>query len=240
MYGMLGLGESVEIGDTVFKFVKMGDGARYIRESPRGGFTRDIYGIDKLSIHPSPPIYHPLPGMLFHVYIRLNTPLYISPGYEMDYSVEVLSDVAVSYGETETSYLDVVTYSIPKMAAYGGSADGILCRYLPIADREPSLKIPFKISNKCREPVTLSKIVFPVSYLDIYFKPKTLEAISNDIEVQLECDVAVVKKGSFNKEGYIKIPIEAEEILTEKLGIDITSVKRFFEVEQTFIMDRGL
>ena len=87
--------------------------------------------------------------------------------------------------------------------------------------------------------MTISKIVLPISYLDIYFKEGENYSETNKIYVRVDAGVAEVTKGEYAG-GLKPIPKETTESLTSRLGLDLTTVMKFLTVEDVFLMDRGL
>jgi len=215
---------------------------RYRRECPFGKYEGLLKGLDSIVIHPAPPLYLPIPGLFTHVYIPIKPQLYIYPDETIKTTVDVTPDIAVSPESRGYRYIDVFPVSTPKMAVYGGSADGILSRYLYIylGDGYPCLSIPIEISNEDGEAVTLSKIVIPIGFLDIYYREGDNYAVTNTIKVYIKAGVAEVSKGGFEGDNMKPIPIETEESLTERLGLDLSMVKKFLTVNNVFLMDRGL
>ena len=242
MYGPLKRGDSIVINSVKISLFDSEDGYIYHRVSPWGELRKRLVGVNRLEVHPAPPIYLPIPGLFTHLYIPLKPEIYVDKDSEADIVLKVIPDVAVSHVDKTVRYIDIIPLKTPKMAAYGGPADGILSRYMfPVQNEEASLSIPLKIINKCGEPVSISKVVFPIAFLKLFYRDGSLEAISNKIYVELECDVAIISPGDEpDIEGLKEAPQESTEVLMDKLGIDVTSFKKMFNVDKTFIMDRGL
>ncbi|GEM_PF-4019913 len=242
MYGPLVLGEEVKFKDILLRLEGGERYSLYIRSSPWGDIRKRLVGVEKLIIHPAPPIYLPVPGLFSHIYIPISPEIYVDVGEETFIDLYVLPDIAVSHVERSTRYIDIIPLKTPKMAAYGGSADGILSRYLfPAGDEDPKVRIPIRITNKCGEPISISKIVFPISFYNVYYLEGSSQGVCNSLNVELECDVAIIYPDKeAPSDGYKPIPIESTEVLMEKLGLDMSSFKRMFNVDKSFIMDRGL
>jgi len=233
MYGSLALGESLDIGGVKISFLE-GDIPRYVRD----GYERHVAGVDRLMVHPAPPIYLPILGLFRHVMIPISPAITVAPGGEVSIEKSVLVDVAVSTPTEEPQYIDVFPMEIPKMAVYGRSADGILCRYLFEGDGAASVKVKINIRSDCRFPITISKVVVPTSLFKIFYIEGSVEARAADLNLVLECDVGVVRVGKY-PEGYKPVPMEAEQTLLRRMQLEPGIIKRILTQVEEFIMDRG-
>lgn len=241
VYGSLEPDTELSIGDCRIRLEREGTSLKYIRECGGSRFERILHGVESVLLHPAPPLYLPVAGLFSHVYIPVSPSIYLHPGEGFETRIDVIPDLAVSPGSGGLRYIDIFSVSTPKMAVYGGADNGILSRYLHVyvGGDYPKLSIPIEILNEGDEAVTISKIVLPISYLDIYFKEGENYSETNKIHVRVGVGVAEVTKGDY--EGYLKpIPRETTESLTSRLGLDLATVKKFLTVEDVFLMDRGL
>jgi len=243
VYGPFRPGSEWAMGDCkIFLIEDRRGNVRYVRECGGGRFERILRGVQSVIVHPSPPLYLPIPGLFSHIYIPISPSIYLHPGESIELMADVIPDIAVSPEKGGLRYIDIFAVSTPKMAVYGGSADGILARYLYkySGGGYPRLSIPIEIVNEDDEAVTISKVVLPVTYLDIYYKPGDNYSETNKIYVRVNAGVAEVTKGEYRGDGLEPIPKETTESLTSRLGLELASVKKFLTVEDVFLMDRGL
>ncbi len=241
VYGPLEPGVEWSIGGCRINLEVDGETLKYLRSCVGSRLERVLKGVSKIIIHPAPPLYLPVPGLFSHVYIPISPPIYLNPGGSISVKVDVITDLAVSPGDGGQRYIDIFSVSTPKMAVYGGAADGILARYLYkySGGDLPRLSIPIHLANEDDDAVTVSKVVLPITYLDIYYKPGENYSESNEVIVKVNSGVAEVSKGGYNG-GLEPIPRETTESLTSRLGLDLAGVRKFLTVDDVFLMDRGL
>ncbi len=233
MYGSLKLGESIKVAGYKLSFAD-GDPPRYVRD----GVETYVVGMDHLNIHPSPPIYLPVLGLFRHIMIPIKPSVTVAPYSELRIERSVLVDLAVSTPTEEVEYIDIFPVRTPKMAVYGRTADGILCRYLFEGDGPASVKVVFNVRSDCRYPVTLSKLVMPTSLFRIFYREGGYDAVATELNVTLECDVAVIKPGDVPK-GYKPIPLETEQTILNRMQIEPRLLRMVLTHAEEFIMDRG-
>lgn len=233
MYTALTRGSEASISGIRLE-LRDGDPPRYVRD----GYEVLLAGIDRLLIHPAPPIYLPILGLFRHVLIPVKPPVIVGPKAEIELVRRVVSDIAVSTPTEEVEYVDVFPLRTPKMAVYGRTADGLLCRYMFPGEGPGTIEVPIRIRSDCRHPVTLSRIVVPTSLFRIYYSPGTEKAATAPLEVTLECDVAVVRAGD-EPGDMVPIPLETERMLTRRMQVEPRILRTVLAHVEEFIMDRG-
>lgn len=233
LYTTLSRGSSTSIGGQRIE-LRDGDPPRYVRD----GYEVLLAGIDRLLIHPAPPIYLPILGLFRHVMIPIKPAVIVGPRAEIEVVRRVVTDIAVSTPTEEVEYVDVFPLRTPKMAVYGRTADGLLCRYMFPGEGPGTVEVQLRIRSDCRHPVTLSRIVVPTSLFRIFYAPESDRAVTAPLDVTLECDVAVIRAGE-EPEDMVPIPLETERMLTRRMQVEPRILRTVLAHVEEFIMDRG-
>lgn len=135
-----------------------------IRPKLIGGVNKDVM----ISLRPTPPLGNVI--KVNYLLISLRDPITVLPRESIEFFIDLPVDLGVHIN-------DHLTYSVPtikvKYALYGPSDLGDLCRYVNLTQIKDLQKYfvgraKVIISNNSNSDVSMSKIVCPISGLQIY------------------------------------------------------------------------
>jgi len=190
---------------------------------------------DNVSIEISPllPVHTPSYKTDFF-FIRFTEPIYITQNATAQVLVPLPIDVGVFLIDDEhEGMIDSFSCdpSNSRFALYGTPEDGILCKYAKIATTMQETNSPFtyaqfkiEIANELDEPVTVGRIVFPVTDHDLHYHKNS---------VVMDGLVATVK----NRLGLHVV--ETVQKTAAKAGGWQTSLRSIKKTDYKFSMERG-
>ncbi|MEM4845687.1 MAG: DUF432 domain-containing protein [Acidilobaceae archaeon] len=144
---------------------------------------------------PLKPMLHPRRNIAECIYLRLDPPIAIGAhsrvkvelAIPVDYGVVARSSSAYNIID---SFVD--TSIVPKVALYGTSTFGHICRFIqvtqPVESKPYLANTELSISNDTGKTAIVRNIVVPLEDLKIYYKPGTWLSSATSINMSIESD----------------------------------------------------
>ncbi len=201
-YGRLAPGSEVTINEYTIKLAR-GRGRNILRyERVKGDSIvkqASIYYNQPVYIIPARPMILPASGLSSCIYVEFPEEVYLPPLAVVNIDIGITTDIAVIVMvEDKYQILDVMDPGVPpKLAFYGGSSRGMLCRYMKV-DMEARWGHPgiaamrVSIVNNSETPVRVSKVVVPLQRMRMYYEPGSWYARSSDVIMNIRGDVAEI------------------------------------------------
>lgn len=210
---------------TLLRLRKEGERSVYERLEGEAVVSRALLapGVSVL-VAPYPPFLLPLHGRLNCLYVRLPSPVVVPSGSRIRVEVTVPYDIAViASSRGSHSLIDVMPPPgvVPKMAVYGSSMEGMLCRFWVSRPGGPGARSVVEIENPSETQAVVTKVVMPRKGFLTYYNPSTGDIVASTAVMAIRDDntadvtLAQPKLG----EGYTEVPtVERDKRLFEALG----------------------
>ncbi len=190
-----------------------------------------------LTLVPVEPSTGNLQGVVECIYVKLETPIVVGNGAKVEIRITVPVDYAIAAigSGGDASLIDAFsdTERPSKLILYGTPTGGYICRFHKVSLEDlskPGLaEASLKINNYSGRVAIVSKVVIPLSLVNIYYKPGTWQANAGVIIMNLETEkVAEIiaeetpptadfeKSPEIVKEKYL-IPVQRLSYLTFKV-----------------------
>ncbi len=202
-YGRLAPGSEVEIGGYTIKLIR-GKRRNILKyERIREGEVvkqASIYYNQPVLVIPARPMILPASGLSSCLYVEFPEEMYLPPLAVVNINLRITTDIAVIViVEGKYQILDVMDPGIPpKLAFYGESSRGMLCRYTK-AEIDEGMEKPgtavmrVSIVNGTEAPVKVVRIVVPLQRMRMYFEPGSWHARTSDVIMNIRGDIAEIE-----------------------------------------------
>ncbi|MCS7107399.1 MAG: DUF432 domain-containing protein [Acidilobaceae archaeon] len=149
-----------------------------------------------LTVVPVEPFLNPRRDVVECVYLRLDPPITVRAGGNIEHNTYIPIDFAVVAQKSGEDFRVVDSFVnkgvVPKMALYGVPTNGYICRYfLATPLQEPKVHLsPVKliINNNTEKVATVRNVVVPLQELAVFYKPGTWISYAAPIIMNIESE----------------------------------------------------